>query len=214
MFDQLDKIQTIKALDETAQISAVAKWNSIAKPLRGLGLLEDAVIKIAGITGTAQISIKNKVVLVLCADHGVVAQGVSQVGQEITTLVAEAMTKNTSCVCHMAKILGASVVAVDIGCASPVPGLPFSGTIRGTNDMTKTSAMTLDDVKCAISTGIRLVQTQKNKGVDLIATGEMGIGNTTASTAVLCVLLGKNPELMTGRGAGPRQKAWRVKNKP
>lgn len=195
-------LKNIQHLDKNAMLMAENRWDSIAKPLHGLGLLEDAVVKIAGISGSAQVDISKKVVLVLCADNGVVAQGVSQCGQEVTAIVAENMANGKTSVCHMANIAGAEVIPVDIGCSVAVTGAISHAVRRGTGDITQEIAMTLEETELAILTGISLVKQEKQRGTGLIATGEMGIGNTTTSTAVLSVLLDKNSSLLTGAGAG------------
>ncbi len=201
----LEQLKKIKAIDPQAMTLAQNKWNSIAKPLKSLGLLENAVMQIAGITGSATVDISKKVVLVLCADNGVVAQGVSQCGQEVTAVVANNMAKGETCVCHMANLANAKVIPIDMGCAVPISALRNCAVRRGTGDITCELAMTYDETLRAIQTGISLVKEQKEGGVNLIATGEMGIGNTTTSTAVLSVLLGKNPDILTGVGAGLSQ---------
>lgn len=194
----------IKPLDTAAMTLAQQRWDAIAKPLHSLGLLEDAVVNMAGIMGTAQVDIAKRAVVVMCADNGVVAQGVSQTDQSVTAIVTENMTRGVTSVCQMAKLAGAKVVAVDIGCATPVhgDGLVQAAIRRGTADMTQAPAMTREEAEQAILVGIDMVKQLKDQGYQLIATGEMGIGNTTTASAVLSVLLHQSPETMTGRGAG------------
>lgn len=196
------QLAEIKPLDSQAMAQAQAQWNNIAKPLHSLGLLEDALVKIAGITGSPHITLEKKGVLVLCADNGVVAQGVSQTGQEVTAIVGANMAKGATCVCHMAKVAGATVIPVDMGCISPVPRIQNCAVRPGTADFTQEPAMTLAEAETAIQRGISLVKQQKDQGIHLLATGEMGIGNTTTSTAVLSVLLEQSPAQLTGTGAG------------
>ncbi len=195
-------IAQIKPLDTLAMTQAQQRWDGIAKPLHSLGLLEDAVVKIAGITGHSRVSIAKPMVVAMCADNGVVAQGVSQTDQSVTAIVAENMTRGASSVCYMAKVAGAQVMAVDIGCAVAVPGTVDRCVRRGTGDFTQEVAMTRQQAEQAILVGIDLVKQCKAQGCGLIATGEMGIGNTTTATAVLSVLLEQDPQVITGRGAG------------
>lgn len=199
-----DYIAQIKPLDTTAMTQAQQRWNAIAKPLHSLGLLEDAVVKMAGITGDSAVEIDNRAVVVMCADNGVVAQGVTQTDQAVTAIVTENMAKGTTSVCAMARVAGAKVVPVNIGCAVAVTGETIvQACVRpGTADMTQQPAMTVAEAEQAMLVGISMVEQLNSQGVNLIATGEMGIGNTTTATAVLSVLLGQNPEDMTGRGAG------------
>ncbi len=188
-----------QAMDQTQR-----RWDAIGKPLHSLGLLEDAVVKLAGITGTSQVNIDHRCVVVMCADNGVVAQGVSQTDQSVTAIVTENMSRGVTSVCCMARLAQAQVIPVNIGCANPVVGDAIvQRCVRpGTGDFTQGLAMTRQEVEQAILVGIDLVKTLKDQGFDLIATGEMGIGNTTTATAVLSVLLGVDSDGMTGRGAG------------
>ncbi len=194
----------IRPLDQNAADLAQKRWDSIAKPLGSLGKLETAVIQIAGLTGSADVSISKRCVLVFCADNGVVAQGVTQSGQEITAVVSENFTRGDTSVCAMARAAGAEVVPVDIGIAREmkVPGLIDRKVRFGTADMTEGPAMTREEAEKAVLTGMEMVRRLKEEGYGIIATGEMGIGNTTTSSAVVSVLMNKPVEEVTGRGAG------------
>ncbi len=200
--DFCDLNQRIKPYDEAAAQRAVAQWNSIAKPIGSLGVLEDDVVRIAGITGSEDIDISRRAVVAMCADNGVVAQGVTQTGQEVTGFVAANMVRNRSSVCQMAKPARADVVPVDVGIASPVKGILDKNVMRGTNDMTKGPAMSLDQARAAIQAGIDVVHDLVGQGYKIILTGEMGIGNTTSSSAIASVLMGVDPQVVTGKGAG------------
>ena len=160
-------IAGITPADTAAMERAKARWDSIAKPLGSLGALEEAVIRIAGMTGSADVDISKRAVVVMCADNGVVAQGVTQTGQELT---------------------GARIVQRCVR--------------RGTADMTRGPAMSREEAVQAVLTGVETARELCAGGVHLLATGEMGIGNTTTSSAVAAVLLGQEPVVMTGRGAG------------
>lgn len=198
------QIASITPPDFTAQAQAKARWDAIAKPLHGLGWLEDALCKIAGITGSPALCLSPRAVVVLCADNGVVAQGVSQTDQSVTAIVTENMSKGQTSVCCMAQVADVQVIPVDLGCAVPVAGegLIQASLRRGTADFSQEPAMTLAEAEAAIQVGISLVGELKSQGFRLIATGEMGIGNTTTATAVLSVLLDQDPDRLTGRGAG------------
>ena len=162
--------------DETARTAAHAHWASLG----GLGRLETMLEDAAALTGTAELAFSRRAVLVLCADNGVVAQGVSQTDQSVTRAVAENLAARRTSVCQMAKTVRCEVVPVDLGMAGePVPGVQNCRIAAGTADFTTGPAMTRQ-----------------------LATGEMGIGNTTTSSAVAAVLLGQPVERMTGRGAG------------
>jgi len=190
--------------DLQAREAAKRHWDSVAKPLGSLGLLESAVIDIAGMTGTSDVRLGRRAVIAMCADNGVVEEGVTQTGQEVTAIVTENMSRGDSSVCNMGRIAGADVFPVDIGVARPVAGerIIQRNIRRGTRNMTKGPAMTRGEAVAAIETGIELVGELKGQGYGIFATGEMGIGNTTTSSAIVSVLLGVPASKVTGRGAG------------
>lgn len=189
--------------DEAARAAAHAHWAGLAKPLGGLGALETLLEDAAALTGSASLDVSRRAVLVLCSDNGVVAQGVSQTDQSVTRAVAENLAARRTSVCQMARTAHCDVVPVDMGMAGdPVPGVADCRIAAGAADFTQGPAMTRAQAVEAVGRGIRLVQEQKAAGVQLLATGEMGIGNTTTSSAVAAVLLGQPVERMTGRGAG------------
>ncbi len=194
----------IKPADPGAMEQARKKWDSVGKPLGSLGLLEDAVTRMAGMFGTAHFSIKEKCVVVMCADNGVVAEGISQSSPEVTAVVARNLAGRHSSVCKMAKIAGAEVYPVDVGIAVPVdhPGIAQCCVRRGTRNMAVEPPMTRKEAVQAIEVGIQTVEKLTKAGAQLLATGEMGIGNTTTSAAVLSVLLERAPSDIAGRGAG------------
>ena len=202
--DLYELIKDIKPADKAAMAMAQKRWDSIAKPLGSLGALEDAVIRIAGMTGSANVDLSKRTVIVMCADNGVVHQGVTQTGQDVTAIVTENMGRAASSVCRMARVAGAEVIPVDIGVARPVEGERIVQRCirRGTADFTSGPAMSREECEKAILTGIEMVAEQLEKGTKLFATGEMGIGNTTTSSAVASVLLNKDAAEVTGRGAG------------
>lgn len=198
-------ISEITPANREAMEASQRKWDGVGKPLGSLGTLEDIVIRMAGIFGTEDFDISHKAVAIMCADNGVVAEGVTQSGQEVTAIVAANMARRQSSVCKMAKVAGAEIYPVDIGMANPVdlPGIAQRCIRRGgTRNFVQEPAMTRQEAEQAILVGVETVKTLYDKGVRLIATGEMGIGNTTTSAAVLSVLLGRSPAEMTGRGAG------------
>ena len=197
-------IQGIVPADQEAMSRAKARWDSIAKPLGSLGLLEDAVIRVAGMTGSPDVDLSRRAVVVMCADNGVVARGVTQTGQEVTAIVAENMSSGDTSVCAMSRQAGAEVVPVDIGTAVPVTGARIRQKCvrRGTANMTQGPAMSREEAVQAILAGVEIARELRGQGVKLLATGEMGIGNTTTSSALAAVLLNRPVEDMTGRGAG------------
>lgn len=199
-----DLLNTITPPDEVARAEARRRWNDCAKPLGSLGLLETALEDIAALTGSADIRLDRRAVLVLCADNGVVTQGVTQSPSSVTGLVAKQLAARRTSVCRMAQAARCQVVPVDVGILDfqEMPGVLSRRIGNGTGDISQGPAMTRRQAEQALHTGMELVREQQALGVDLLATGEMGIGNTTTSSAVACVLLGRPAEEMTGRGAG------------
>ncbi|MCD8364221.1 MAG: nicotinate-nucleotide--dimethylbenzimidazole phosphoribosyltransferase [Clostridiales bacterium] len=177
-------------------------WNTLAKPLGSLGKLEQAVIQIAGISRTENVDISKKGLIIMCADNGVVSEGVTQTGREVTAVVAENFLNLRSCVAIMCRDAGADIFPVDIGMAADVPGIDRRKVAYGTKNMYREPAMSRDEAIAAIEVGIQFVKEKAEAGYQILAAGEMGIGNTTASSAVTSVLLDVPVEEVTGRGAG------------
>ncbi len=179
-------------------------WDGIAKPIDGMGRLETLTAQIGGILGTEKISLAKKAVIMMCADNGIVAEGISQSGQEITAAVARNMGKGKSSVGRMASFIGADTIPVDIGINydGEIEGVLNRKVRCGTRNFRKEPAMTEQETIQAISVGIDMVRSCKEKGYALLGTGEMGIGNTTTSSAVAAALLGCDVCEVTGRGAG------------
>ena len=194
-------VNSISALDKNAMQVCQDRWNAIAHPLNSLGKMEKMLIHIAGITGNSQISIDKKALVVFCADNGVVEEGVTQTGQEVTAIVSENFLNEKCTAAIMCKSFGVSIYPIDIGIARDT-ALPTQKIAYGTKNFTKERAMTIEDTKKAIQIGIDTALLLKEKGYEIIATGEMGIGNTTTSAAIATVLLNETAENLTGRGAG------------
>lgn len=203
----------IKPPDIHSAELAEMRWSKIAIPLDSMGLLKKAVVSVAGMQRKSDVCIDKRAVIVMCADNGVVAEGVTQTGQDVTAVVAENMTRNASSVCIMSKIAGADVIPVDIGICRPVcDGVLDRCVMRGgTHNMAERPAMSAQDCERAIMVGAELAFELKAQGYTLLATGEMGIGNTTTSSAVASVLLKRPAEEMTGRGAGLSTQALKRK---
>jgi nicotinate-nucleotide--dimethylbenzimidazole phosphoribosyltransferase len=197
-------LNSVTSPNEQVRAEAAVRWDACAKPLGSLGLLEEAVKDLAALTENPQVSLSPREVLVLCADNGVVAQGVTQTDSSVTAIVTSNLAQNRTSVCRMAAVASCKVVPVDMGVLDypATPGVLSRRIGNGTKDMTKEPAMTREQAVKAILTGISLVKERKEAGVKLLATGEMGIGNTTTSSAVASVLLQQPVESMTGRGAG------------
>lgn len=198
------KLETIRPLDKAAMAQAKAQWDAVAKPLNSLGRLEQLVVQMAGITGSAAVQAAPACVLVCCADNGVVAEGVSQSGQDVTRRVAQSISAGEANVNLMAQAASADVFCVDMGMAERVQDARILDCSpgHGTANMTLGPAMTRAEAERAVTQGMALAADMRRRGYRIIATGEMGIGNTTTSAAVASALLGIAPERIVGRGAG------------
>lgn len=205
----------IEGLDYEAMKAAQNHWDSIAKPLDGLGMLEKIIVQIAGIKRTPEIHIPKRAVIAMCADNGIVQEGVSQTSQEVTAIVAANMAKGSSSVCRMGTVAKVDVIPVNIGIRDniKVSGLVERNIMHSTRNFLQEPAMTQDEVMEAIQCGIDMVEKYKKQGYDMFATGEMGIGNTTTSSALTSVLLHLPVEIVTGKGAGLSKKGIEHKKK-
>ncbi len=200
-----ETIGAIKPLHESAMHAARARQNELTKPVGSLGRMEDLSIQIAGITGNSRPKIKDKAIIVMAADHGVVASGVSLYPQEVTAQMMHGFLAGTAGINVLSRHIGARVVAVDMGVIGgfePNPDLICKMIDFGTQDMTKGPAMTRQQAIDAIVSGIDVIEAEFAKGLDIVGTGDMGIGNTTASAAICAAITGKTVAQVTGRGTG------------
>ncbi len=194
----------MEAPDEAIRQQILQNWDKVAKPIDGLGEFEKLIARMGAVLGNDHIQIFPRAVLILCADNGIVEEGVSQSGQEVTLAVARAMGRQESSVCRMAKAAGADTIPVDLGInySGPIPGVLCKKIRCGTRNFRREAAMTLEETLEAMKTGIGLVEEAKKKGYQILATGELGIGNTTTSSAVAAALLHLSSKEVCGRGAG------------
>lgn len=200
----MERINKITAPDKAAMDNARQRWNNIGKPLHSLGLLEEAVIKIAGIRGNVDVLLNKRRTVVFCADNGVVCENVTQSDSSVTAVVAEAIANGTSSINRMAQTFNADVLPVDIGIARKIANKKIlcRKISFGTENIAKGAAMSREQAIKAIAVGIDIAEDCAENGYDIIVTGEMGIGNTTTSSAIAAVLLSACPQEVTGRGAG------------
>jgi nicotinate-nucleotide--dimethylbenzimidazole phosphoribosyltransferase len=203
MEDYLHSLR-IEGPDDLVEARAHERWNQIAKPVGSLGELERLVERIAALTGDEYVDVSKRCVVVLCADNGVVAQGVSQSGADVTRLIAANAVRGISSINKMCEPINMDCVPVDMGMFEPLPldGLRDCRIAAGTGDISLGPAMTREQALEAIRVGVELVVELADKGYHLIATGEMGIGNTTTSTAMTCAFVGADPMKLTGPGTG------------
>lgn len=201
--DVLSGHAAIAAPDETIRKEIRRRWDGIAKPLDSLGKFEQMHALIGAAQGLIHPDLVHSAIFVLCADNGVVQEGVSQSPQEVTALCAGNIAAGKSCLMPLAGRAGASVRVFDLGMAGEkVTGVQDLRAGNGTRDFLKEPAMTVDEMLCCIGTGIHLVGEAKREGFRILGTGEMGIGNTTTSAACLSALLNLPPSETVGRGAG------------
>ncbi len=209
-------LKEIKPLDSSAMAAAQSRQNSLTKPHGSLGRLEDLSIKLAGIKGTATPKLEHKSVIVMAADHGVAAETVSLYPQEVTRQMVLNFIKGGAAINALAGQIGARVIVVDMGVKGgfqPLPGLLCKMIDFGTQNMAQGPAMTRQQAVDAIESGIQAVEAEMAKRLDIVGTGDMGIGNTTASSAIFAAISGKQPKKITGRGTGvgDRQLAHKIK---
>lgn len=205
-----ETLEKIHPLDEQARETARRRWDSIAHPLHSLGLMEDVIVQIAGIIGSQEVQIGKKALIPMCADNGVVEEGVTQTGQEVTAIVAENFLVEQATASILCRQSGADIFPIDIGMITDTK-VPNHKIAYGTKNMAKEPAMTYEEAIRAIEVGIHVAEELKEQGYAILATGEMGIGNTTTSSAVASVLLEQPVEEMTGRGAGLSTAGFRKK---
>lgn len=185
--------------------AARARQDDLTKPRGSLGQLEDLSIKIAGITGQEKPVIAHKVVTTMAGDHGVVAEGVSAYPSEVTPQMVMNFLFGGAAINVLARHVGARVTIVDMGVAvdmEPHPDLVVKKIALGTQNIAKGPAMTREQAIQAIEAGAAVVESAIAKGLDILATGDMGIGNTTPSAAIAAAITGREPADIVGRGTG------------
>ncbi|MFH1031541.1 MAG: nicotinate-nucleotide--dimethylbenzimidazole phosphoribosyltransferase [Chloroflexota bacterium] len=204
--DYLDKtLKAIKPLDESAMVAARSRQDALTKPQGSLGRLEELSIQIAGIKGEKTPKLEHKAIITMVGDHGVVAEEVGNWPQEVTTQMVHNFLRGGAGINVLARHTGARVVVVDIGVAAklkPHPQFLARKIAFGTKNIALGPAMTREQAVKALETGIEVVDSELSKGLDIIGTGDMGIGNTTASSAICAVMTRKSVEEVTGRGTG------------
>lgn len=195
----------IQPLDEEAMAAARARQASLTKPAGSLGRLEALSVQLAGIAGQALPRVDRKAVIVLAGDHGVTAEGVSAYPSEVTAQMVLNFLGGGAAVNVLARQVGARVVVVDVGVAGDLPAHPDlvpAKVARGTASFLRGPAMSREQAAQAIAAGAGVVAAEAGRGLDLLATGEMGIGNTTPASAIAAVYTGLPVAQVTGRGTG------------
>jgi len=206
----------IKPLDKEAMAEARKRQDDLTKPQGSLGQLESLSIQIAGIKGDPRPRITHKVIFTLAGDHGVTKEGVSAYPSEVTPQMVYNFLKGGAAINVLARHIGARVVIADLGVASNLerhPDLRDRKVAMGTRNMAKGPAMSKEEAIRSIEAGMELVEKELSKGMDILGTGDMGIGNTTASSAITAALTGADVAAVTGRGTGVDDKGWEKKVK-
>ena len=206
MDDSLSRtLKEINPLDSKAMEAARARQDELTKPKGSLGRLEELSIQIAGIKGRTIAGFEHKAIITMAADHGVVNEGVTLYPQEVTAQMVSNFLNGGAGINVLARFVGARVIVVDMGIARDLP--PHSDLIcrkiaYGTKNMAQQAAMTPSEAVRSIEAGIEIVEAEIAKGLDIVGTGDMGIGNTTASSAICAAITGEPVEKVTGRGEG------------
>ncbi|MCR5719422.1 MAG: nicotinate-nucleotide--dimethylbenzimidazole phosphoribosyltransferase [Lachnospiraceae bacterium] len=200
---ELENIR-ISRPDRDIYEKAKKRFDLLAKPIDGLGNFEDLICRIAGIRNTLIPDISQKALVIMCADNGVTEENISQSDKSVTFKVAELLGQDLSTVCKMRGNYPLDIITVDVGIDSDETpkGVIDKKVRKGTGNILKEPAMTAFECLKAIETGIEMMDSLSKKGYGIVATGEMGIGNTTTSTALYCALTGNDPKDIAGRGAG------------
>ena len=206
-------ISKIEPLDDTAIEKAREKLDGLVKPLGSLGRLEDIAVTLAGISGEVLYDASKRCVIIMSSDNGVVDEGVASAPQAVTYAQTLNFTKGITGVTAIAKQFNTDLIIVDVGINADVshPCIKNKKIRKSTWNIAKREAMTRDEAEQAILTGIETAIEAVRDGYKLIGAGEMGIGNTTTSSAVLCALTGIPVEQVTGKGAGLKEEAYKHK---
>jgi nicotinate-nucleotide--dimethylbenzimidazole phosphoribosyltransferase len=198
-------VEAIKPPDKAAMAKARARQDDLTKPTGSLGRLEELSVQLAGIQRIASPRIEQKAVITMAGDHGVLAENIGNWPQEVTAQMVENFLNGGAGINVLARLAGARIVFVDMGVASdlkPHPQLTVRKVGYSTANMCQGPAMTAKQAVQAIEAGIDIVNSEADKGLDIVGTGDMGIGNTTASAAICAAITGKPAADVTGRGTG------------
>ena len=207
-------INSIKPLDEHAMEHAQSRLDSLTKPVGSLGRLEELARWLAGVTQQARPRLPRKVVFTFAADHGVAQEGVSAYPAAVTPEMVRNFLRGGAAINVLARQAGAEVIVADFGVAADfgdLPGLISCKIAHGTVNMTQGPAMTEGQAIQAVLAGAKLALAEKERGATLFATGDMGIGNTTAASALVAALTGAPVDEVTGRGTGIDDTTFRRK---
>jgi nicotinate-nucleotide--dimethylbenzimidazole phosphoribosyltransferase len=200
-----EAVARIQPLDDDAMQAARARQDQLTKPQGSLGRLEALSIQLAGVTAQPRPRLKQPAIITMAADHGVARQGVSAYPSEVTPQMVLNFLRGGAAINVLARHVGARVVVVDMGVAAdlaPHPDLVDRKIAKGTRDFSVGPAMTREEARRAVEAGIEIVTREIERGADIVGTGDMGIGNTTASSAIVAAITRRPVAEVTGRGTG------------
>ncbi len=208
----IETVEAVGPLDATAMAAARDILDSLTKPPGSLGRLESLAVWLAGVTGDARPTVQGRSIVVAAADHGVTRQGVSAYPPEVTAQMVANFLDGGAAINALASRVGASVTVLDVGVAGEIPrrsgshgggGRLVTRRIRaGTDDFSVGPAMSRAEAVEAVAVGLSVMDGLRRDGIELIGVGEMGIGNTTAASAVTAAMTGATPASVTGFGTG------------
>lgn len=200
-----ETVGKIKKIDHSLKDKTQKRLDNLTKPQGSLGRLEDLSMQMVEITGKDNPPVKNKVIFTMAGDHGVVEEGVSAFPQEVTSQMVYNFLRGGAGINVLARHIGSKVIVVDMGVAMDLnvdPRLIIKKVNYGTKNITKGPAMTKEEAVLSIERGIEVFDNEYKNGIDIVGTGEMGIGNTTSSSAITSTITGRGVEEVTGRGTG------------
>jgi nicotinate-nucleotide--dimethylbenzimidazole phosphoribosyltransferase len=200
-----ESIANIQPLDEAAMRAARARQDTLTKPRGSLGRLEELSIQLAGIKADPFPSVKRKAIIVMAADHGVALEGVSAYPSDVTAQMVLNFLRGGAAINVLARQAEARVTVVDIGVAAEfnsMPGLVQHKIMHGTRNLAQGPAMTREEAEQALQVGVDVFNDEMRRGLDIVATGDMGIGNTTPSSAIVAAMTGLPVVQVVGRGTG------------
>jgi nicotinate-nucleotide--dimethylbenzimidazole phosphoribosyltransferase len=209
-------LAAIEPVDDAWRTRATERLDQLTMPHWALGRLMDLAVELSGITRSINPTVKRKAIVTMAGDHGVVAEGVSKYPQEVTAQMVQNFVHGGAGINALARLVDAEVVVVDMGVAGDLSGLVESGKIlgkriaAGTANMAVGPAMTPEQATAAVEAGIEIAQDLAQR-IDVFGTGDMGIGNTTPSTAIAAVITGKSVAELAGRGTGIDDEQLRTK---
>jgi len=198
-------VDTVGLTDPAAEVAAWRRLDSLTKPPRSLGRLEELAARVARVQGTERPSVGRKAIVLAAADHGVVAEGVSAYPQDVTWQMVANFAGGGAAINALSRSVGSDVVVYDVGVArdiSDIPGIEHRKVAFGTANMAQGPAMSREECAKAVLIGVETARELAERGYTLLGTGEMGIGNTTAAAALAAAFTGAEPETVVGRGTG------------